>query len=94
MSEVIKLTTVPEREAAEAKAYDEAVHEEAIGMLEKALVMARERRLTGVAISFAWADGSYGRMMPTLMHHWAALIGAVATTQQDLILKSLYPDPT
>jgi hypothetical protein len=89
MSEdVIKLVTAPEREAAEERSFAEQVHEEAIGMLERALVMARERRLTGVAIAFAWEDGSYGRMMPSLMARWAALIGSVATLQHDLILKS------
>lgn len=92
MTDVIKLVTVPEREAAETTVFEEAVHEEAIAMLEKALEMAKERRLTGIAISLAWADGSYGRITPTLRSHWAALIGAVATTQADLIAMSLEPE--
>lgn len=64
-------------------------HAEAVAMLERALAMAKERKLEGVAITFVFADGCYGRLVPTEMRDAARLIGAVQTTVNDLIGRTL-----
>lgn len=92
---IIKLITKTERDAREEHDYVQSAHDEAISMLETALASLRERRwgdgsrVTGLAISFAFENGCYGRMIPTIECRAAALIGSVATTEHDLILRTL-----
>lgn len=88
---IVRLVTPAEREAAEQVAYEEAARDEAIDMLERALAIAREGKTIQVAIVFVLDDGSYGRLMPVLTPRMGLLIGAAATLQHDLILKTLVP---
>lgn len=67
----------------------DAFHAEAVAMLERALVMARDRKLEGVAITLVFADGSYGRILPTELCNAARLIGAAFSTAHDLTARTL-----
>ncbi len=89
MSDVVKLVTRKELEAQEEVAYKDAVNAEAIAILERVLTMARERRMAGVAVSLVFDDGCYGRILPELSSNLPGLIASVATTQHDLILRTL-----
>lgn len=72
----------------------EDFHAEAVTMLERALAMAKERKLEGVAITLVFADGCYGRLVPTVMANAARLIGASQTTVHDMIARTLEPPRT
>lgn len=90
---VVKLVTLAERQASEEQAYLDEAHAEAIAMLDKAreVIADHGSRVTGLAISFAFEDGSYGRLIPSMECRAAALIGSVGTTHHDLILRTLVP---
>jgi hypothetical protein len=96
---VIKLTTKPETERVEAEKQRDDVHAEALMMLHRAVDLIRRwtetdgNRCTGLAITFTMEDGSYARLLPEIGPiNVAALIGAIATTEHDLILRTLVPD--
>lgn len=86
---VVVLKTLREREDEEDLAWEVAIRDEALAMLDRAARMIRERGVTGIAISIVFDDGCYGRLTPILVDNMAALIGAVATTQHDLTLRTL-----
>jgi hypothetical protein len=85
---VVRLVTRPERAAQEEEAYLESLHAEAVAMLERALAMAKERKLHGVTISLVFADGCYGRLIPEVLHGVDRLIGATQSTVHDLCLRT------
>lgn len=85
---VIRLKTMPEREAEADKAYEDRAHATAIRMLEEALAMVRgqtERRVTGVAIAFAFSDRSYASHIPVDADNYGSLIAAVCDTEYRLM---------
>jgi len=88
---VVRLVPLAERQAKEEQAYLDEAHAEALSMLDRARKVIEEHggRVTGLAISIAWEDGSYGRLIPVEMCHSASLIGSVGTTHHDLILRTL-----
>lgn len=72
-------TAAPASAPAEIKAirievYEEASHAEAVAMLEKALELAKRKKLASVAIAFAFPDGAYGSLTPTDGNQIGALI--------------------
>jgi len=89
---VVRLVTAQEREAEAEAELRHDILEEAIGMLEHAAEIFEAHGVAGVAIAFALEDGSYGRILPTRCSNVPGLIGAVATMQQDLILRTLVDD--
>lgn len=89
MSDVVRLITRREREAQEDASYKDEVHAEAIAILERAISMGRDRRLAGIAVSLVFDDGCYGRILPELSSNLPGLIASIATTQHDLLLRTL-----
>jgi hypothetical protein len=89
---VVILETAKQRTEREAQEYRDEVQVESLGILDKAATLIKEHRVTGVVVCFVFEDGSYGRIVPTLLANIAALIGSVATAQHDLILRTLVPD--
>lgn len=89
---VLTLKTRAQRDAQQEQEYRDEVNHEAVAMLERAIGMVREHRVAGIAIVFAFEDGTYGRLIPDLTSNMAALIGSLATAQHDLILSTLDPD--
>jgi len=79
---VIEVLTKQEHES-------EAFHDEAVAMLERALEMARSRKLEGCVITLVFADGSYGRIVPSQLCNAARLVGAAFTTAHDLTARTL-----
>lgn len=77
MSDIIRLVTAAERTEAEETAYCDAAHAEAVEMLERALEMAKERRVSSVAVAFAFADRSYGSLIPLKGNDVGLLLGSV-----------------
>jgi hypothetical protein len=89
---IVKFETPNQRDARLDDEYRAAVQEEAIEMLERAIVLAKERGVAGIAISVCFTDGTYGRLIPNFTTNTSGLIGAVATTQHDLCLRTLTED--
>ena len=85
-TDVVRLVTRSEREAAQLQEDLDAAHDEAIAMLERALAMVKERRTTGIAIAMVFSDGAYGRMRPMFSMNVGALLGAISTLQVDMVL--------
>lgn len=88
MSDVLRLVTLPEREAEERTAYEDGAHSEAVDMLERALAMVKERKVSSVAIAFAFDDQAYGSLIPTAGNKMGHLIGAVADMQHRLLRRT------
>lgn len=86
---IVKLETPNQRAERLDDEFRAAVQEEALEMLERAIVLAKERGVAGIAISIAFSDGTYGRLIPNFTTSTSSLIGAVATTQHDLCLRTL-----
>lgn len=91
-ADVVPLVTPAMREEQLEVEHRQVVQEEALEMLERAIALAKERGIAGLAISIVFADGTYGRLMPKFTTNMAGLIGAVATTQHDLCFKTLTED--
>ena len=89
---VVRLVTAPEREAAAQSEFADEVMQEALGMLEHAGELLQEHGVSGIAIAFVLKNGDYGRLLPRQTSSMAALIGSIATMQQDLILSTLVDD--
>lgn len=81
MSDVIRLKTRRERNEERDQAYEDQAHATAITMLEDALAFANgqtDRRVTGVAIAFAFSDRCYASRVPLDADNYGSLIAAVA----------------
>ena len=85
MSDVLRLVTRPERDAAEQREYEDAAHAEAVCMLEDALELVRARKVGAVAVAFAFDDGGYGSLVPRAGNRIGHLIGAMADAQFRLL---------
>lgn len=93
--DIVILKTADQRLADEEREYVAAVQDEALGMLERATALVRERGAAGIAISVVFNDGTFGRIIPIVSTNVAGLIGAVSVTQHDLIAKTFeYEDDT
>lgn len=78
MSDIIRLVTAAERSEAEQAEYATAAHAEAVSMLERALEMVKERKVSSVAVAIAFADRSYGSLIPVVGDDMGLLAGAAA----------------
>jgi hypothetical protein len=81
---VVRLVTLPEREAADAQVYADESHAEAVAMLERALEIVKARPTACVAIAFAFADRSFGNHIPTAGNDVGLLLGAIADMEYQL----------
>lgn len=63
-----------EIKAIRIEVYEDESHAEAIAMLEKALDLAKRKKLASVAIAVAFPDGAYGSLVPTAGNQIGALI--------------------
>lgn len=89
---VIRLETKQQRADRQDQEYRDEVQREALTMLEMMIGLVKERRISGLAIAFAWEDGYYGRLLPTLTSNMAALIGSLGTAHHALIASTLFSD--
>lgn len=86
---IVRLVTAPEREAEAEREFEDAIYEEAMGILDDAAEIFEEKGVAGLAIAFVFKDGSYGQAFSSMSSNMSGLIGAIATMQQDLILRTL-----
>lgn len=92
--DIVILKTPAQRMADEERAYVAAVQDEALGMLERAAALVREKGCAGLAISVVFNDGTFGRILPIVSTNLAGLIGAVGVTQHDLIDRTFIDEDT
>jgi len=77
---IIRLKTRSELVAAAEREYEDQAHATAVKMLEDALDFVKgqtDRRVTGVAIAFAFSDRAYASHIPTDADNYGSLIAAV-----------------
>lgn len=85
---IIRLVPAPERAAEEERAYVDAAHEEAVHMLERALDLVRERRVSSVGIAIAFTDRTYGTLIPVAGNDIGLLLGAISDLQFRVLLST------
>lgn len=85
MGDVVQLVTREERLRADDEAVAEVAHLEAVGQLERMLALAKEKKVSGLAISVVFEDGDYGHVIPKMTTDMSRLIGATAAMQHALI---------
>lgn len=85
---IIRLKTHRELAAEAEREYQDRAHATAVSMLEDALDFVKsqtDRRVTGVAIAFAFSDRAYASHVPTDADNYGSLIAAVADCNYRLL---------